>query len=77
MKFNIPSLNKWAIYRDVLVGEAMNHPDFENRQRVATNKVTKLDTKLGMALCVGNEQWQLGEPGKLADYVDPITKRFY
>lgn len=55
----------------------MNHPDFENRQRVATNKVTKLDTKLGMALCVGNEQWQLGEPGKLADYVDPITKRFY
>ena len=41
------------------------------------NHVAILDEKLGMAKCSGDEVWQLGEPGKLAMYVDPITKRFY
>jgi hypothetical protein len=83
MKFNIPKLNKWVVYNDVLLGEAINHPQFEQRQRVQTNKVLKMDIKSGMAECVPDvgsiekEYWQLGEPGNLSNYVDPITKRFF
>lgn len=73
----VPKLNRWAWYRDILVGEAINHPGFENRQRIATNKVLKLDKKLGMAVCTANEVWQLGEPGNLGMYVDPISRRFF
>lgn len=73
----IPTLDKWVPYRDVLVGEALNHPEFEQRQRVTTNKCIKLDAKLGMAVCVANEIWQLGQPGKLENYIDPITKKFF
>lgn len=73
----IPTLDKWAIYRDVLVGEAINHPEFEQRERVVTNKIVVLDQKQAMAACVANEIWQLGRPGKLADYVDPVTRRFF
>jgi hypothetical protein len=78
MKFNsIPTLNKWAPYQDVLVGEAFNHPGFEQRSRVVTNKIIKLDVKNAMAVCVADEIWQLGEPGKLADYIDPVSRRFF
>jgi hypothetical protein len=77
MKFNIPTLDKWATYNDILVGEAVNHPQFEQRQRVATNKCIKLDIKMAMAVCVADEVWQLGRPGKLGDYVDPVTKKFF
>lgn len=77
MRANIPTLDKWAVYQDVLVGEAVNHPGFEQRQRVATNKCVLLDPKNGMAVCVSDEVWQLGRPGKLEYYIDPITKRFF
>ena len=77
MNFNIPTLEKWAVFNDVLIGRTLNHPDFENGKRIRTNKCIKLDKKIGMALCVGNESWQLGEPGHLGMYVDPITKRFF
>lgn len=73
----VPTLDKWAVFNDVLVGEALNHPEFEQRQRIKTNKVTKLDRKLGVAYCVAKEVWQLGQPGHLGQYVDPITKKFY
>ena len=73
----VPTLDKWAVFNDVLVGEALNHPQFEQRQRVQTNKCTKLDKKLGVAYCVANEIWQLGQPGHLGQYVDPVTKRFF
>ncbi len=73
----VPKLDKWARFNNVLVGRAFNHPEFENGQRVKTNHVAILDENLGMAKCSGNEIWQLGEPGKLSMYVDPVTKRFY
>lgn len=73
----IPVLDKWAAYNDVLVGEAVNHPEFENRTRVHTNKVILIDVKLGMAACTADEVWQLGRPGKLGDYVDPVSRRFF
>lgn len=77
MKLNIPTLDKWAVFNDVLVGEAINHPDFEKGQRVMTNKVLTGSKKDGWIKCVGDEDWQLGQPGNLGMYVDPITKRFY
>lgn len=77
MKLNIPTLDKWVKFNDVLVGEAINHPKFEQRQRVRTNKVIFMDEKMGMAKCVADEFWQLGEPSVLGRYVDPITKRFF
>lgn len=73
----LPTLDKWASFNDVLVGEALNHPDFEQRQRVVTNKFITIDKKDGWAACVANEFWQLGQPGKIADYIDPLSKRFY
>jgi len=74
----IPTLDKWALFNDVLVGEALNHPEYEQRQRVKTNKLLKpVDKKLGIAFCIANESWQLGQPGHLGQYVDPITKKFY
>ena len=76
MSFTIPKLDKWARYHDCLVGRAFNHPDFENGQRVQTNGGVFVDVKLGFAKCAGNEVWQLGEPGKLSMYEDPITKKF-
>lgn len=76
-QLNIPILDRWVKFNDVLLGEAINHPSFEQRQRVKTNKIKTLDEKLGMALCLQNEAWQLGKPGKLADYVDPVTKKFF
>lgn len=72
-----PKLDKWARYHDCLVGRAFNHPKIENGQRVQTNHVLILDPKLGFAKCVENEVWQLGQPGHLGQYVDPITKKFY
>ena len=72
-----PKLDKWALYNDVLVGEAVNHPEFEQRQRVRTNKCLFLDKKVGIAKCTENEIWQLGEPGNLGMYVDPISRRFF
>ncbi len=74
---NPPKLDKWARFNNVLVGRVYNHPQFENGQRIQTNNVGILDEKLGMAKCSGNEVWQLGQPGKLEMYQDPITKRFY
>lgn len=73
----VATLDKWATYRDVLVGEAINHPGFEQHQRVATNKCVSLDKKLGVAYCTGDEVWQLGQPGHLGMYVDPITRKFF
>ena len=73
----VPKLERWARLRDVLVGQAYNHPEFENGQRVHTNHVTVLDERLGFSKCSGNEIWQLGQPGKLSFYEDPITKEFY
>jgi hypothetical protein len=77
MKLNIPRLDNWAVFNDVLVGESNNHPTIENKQRVMSNKCIKLDTKLGFAFCTDNEVWQLGKQSILGRYVDPITKRFY
>lgn len=73
----VPTLNKWAIYNDVLLGEAMNHPDFDSRQRVMTNKCIKLDKDLGVAYCTSDEIWQLGEPGHLGQYIDPVSRKFF
>ena len=73
----IPTLDSWALFHDCLLGEAINHPNFENGQRVKTNKIIKLDKKIGMVMCVANEYWQLGRPSTLAKYIDPKTKRFY
>ncbi len=73
----VPKLERWARLRDVLIGQAYDHPEFENGQRVQTNHVALLDTKLGFAKCSGDEMWQLGQPGHLGMYEDPITKRFY
>jgi hypothetical protein len=73
----IPVLDKWAEYNDVIVGEAIDHPEFEQRQRVVTNKCLVLDKKCGFAKCVSNEFWQLGQPGKLSDYIDPVSKKFF
>lgn len=73
----VPKLDKWAKLRDVLVGRAYDHPDFENGQRVHTNRVDDLNVKIGFAKCAGNEMWQLGQPGNLSMYQDPVTKRFY
>ncbi len=73
----IPRLDKWARYHDTLVGRAFDHPEFENGQRVQTNHVATLDVKIGFAKCSGDEIWQLGSPGSLNMYEDPITKKFY
>ncbi len=73
----IPKLEKWARYHNTLVGRAYNHPDFENGQRVQTNHVAVIDQKFGFAKCSGDEMWQLGQPGTLGMYEDPITKKFY
>ncbi len=73
----IPKLDKWAKFGNTLVGRAYNHPEYENGQRVQTNHVGVLDEKLGIAKCSGDEVWQLGQPGSLSMYEDPITKRFY
>lgn len=73
----VPKLDKWARLRDVLVGRAYDHPNFENGQRIQTNAIGVLDTKIGFAKCAGDEVWQLGQPGALSMYEDPVTKRFY
>ncbi len=77
MRFNSPTLDNWAVFNDVIVGESLNHPEYETRQRVMSNKIKKLDRKLGVVFCTGDEIWQLGQPGHLGKYVDPITKRFF
>lgn len=73
----VPTLDKWAIFHDVLVGEALDHPSFEQRQRIETNKLIKMDKKENIAFCVSGEIWQLGQEGNLGLYVDPLTKKFY
>lgn len=73
----IPTLENWAPYHEVLIGEAYNHPQFEQRQRVATNRVIKFDLDNAMAVCLDNEVWQLGRQGKLSRYIDPVSKRFF
>lgn len=77
MNLKVPILDKWAVFNDVLVGEAIDHPNFETRRRVMTNKCFKLDKAIGMARCSSGEVWQLGQPGHLGMYVDPVTKRFF
>ncbi len=72
-----PKLDKWVTFNDVLIGRVYDHPGFENGQRVQTNMCTSLDEKIGVAICVAGEVWQLGEPGSLSMYEDPVTKKFY
>lgn len=77
MKFNIPQLENWDKFNDVLVGEAVGHPDFKDGQRVMTNKIKLLDDKLGFAYCLDSEVWQLGIQAKLSVYEKEKIKRFF
>lgn len=77
MKLNPPILDHWVKFNDCLLGEAINHPEFEKRQRIVSNRCIKLDEKVGMAICLNDEIWQLGQPGNFARYIDPIGRRFF
>lgn len=66
MKCNIPRLESWAHFHNVLVGYAYDHEEFKNGQRIITNHYDR--TELGIAHCSGGEIWMLGKPGTIHEH---------
>lgn len=70
----LPRLERWVEFHNVLVGYAHNFDGICNGQRVITNNVKHIDHLSGIAKCTGDEEWMLGKPGSYAEHSEPQKK---